>query len=402
LVFKVKLVEAHRVVCNVVEDFESIKEALASIIRLWRFPALRLDGDKSVESRIYCSALKILGVKYIPVADSGEERDVSLDVLEPYWEIEENLRIPRVYSSVVELLYKGFPTPLVRLKYLSDRGANFWAKLEWYNPFSLSVKDRIAWYMLTKALEKYGDRAKALYEATSTNTGLALAGLSNYYGLKARLYLPVTMQKCVDYLFKALGADVIRKGVSITTEMINDVKKDATRDGAVNLNQFENDYNFYVHLRYTAKELEYQALKTGFVPSAVVVGIGTSGHGSAIAFYFKNKYDGRIKVYAVQPKAGSIIPGIRRVETGMKWVHYVELDGIIDISLEEAFTGLLEVAKSDGLLIGLSAGAVAYATRMLVERGEIGDNIVTVFPDHGTKYMELVEGLVNKMCLPNE
>jgi len=397
-----RLVEAREVACGEVEDFESIRKALASIISTWRTPVLRLDGREYVESRVYCSALKILGVKYIPVADSSEECEVSLDVLEPYWEIEENLRIPRVYSSVVELLYRGFPTPLVKLKYLSDRGVSFWAKLEWYNPFSLSVKDRIAWYMLAKALEKYGNRVKVLYEATSTNTGLALAGLSNYYGLKTRLYLPVTMQRCVDYLFQALGAEVVRKGVSITAEMIDDVKKEAARDGAVNLNQFENDYNFYVHLRYTAKELEYQALKAGFTPNAIIVGVGTSGHGSAIAFYFKNKYGGRVKVYGVQPKTGSIIPGIRRVETGMKWIRYVKLDGVLDISLEEAFTGLLEVARSDGLLIGLSAGAVAYATRMLVERGEIRGNIVAVFPDHGTKYIELIEGLVNKVCLPSE
>jgi len=402
LVLTVKLIETYSIKCGEIEDFNTIREILASIINKWRTPVIKINENGDVEDRVYCSALKILGVKYIPVTNTNATFEIPLDILDPYWEIEENLRIPRVYDNVVELLYKGFPTPLVKLKYLSNQGVNFWAKLEWYNPFSLSVKDRIAWYMLTKTLENFNNNVKVLYEATSTNTGLALAGLSNYYGLKTRLYLPITMQKCVDYLFQALGAEVVRKGVSITTEMIDDVKREAVRDNAVNLNQFENDYNFYVHLRYTAKELEYQTLKKGFIPDAVIVGVGTSGHGSAISFYFKNKYGSRVKVYAVQPKTGSIIPGIRRVETGMKWIHYVELDGIVDVSLEEAFMGLLEVARSDGLLIGLSAGAVAYAASKLVENGEVKDNIVAVFPDHGTKYIELIEGLMNKICLFDE
>jgi len=83
----------------------------------------------------------------------------------------------------------------------------------------------------------------------------------------------------------------------------------------------------------------------------------------------------------------------------MKWIHYVELDRVLDVSLEEAFNGLIEVAKSDGLLIDLSAGAIAYAALKLIESDAIRDNVVAVFPDHGTKYIELIEGLMNKIYL---
>lgn len=88
---------------------------------------------------------------------------------------------------------------------------------------------------------------KAIYEATSTNTGLALAALSNVSGVKARLYLPSTAQQCVDYIFRLMGAEVVRGRASITVEMIDEVRKDALRNGALNLNQFENDKT----LKYT-------------------------------------------------------------------------------------------------------------------------------------------------------
>ncbi|RLG81806.1 MAG: PLP-dependent cysteine synthase family protein [Thermoprotei archaeon] len=391
-----QLAEADTVKC----EPEPLNKALAMLRPLlskWRTkPVLVNDKMEAIGNSSVCYALKVLGTKYIPVSRDESEREVPLDLLDPYWEFRENTSRARVFDNVVKLLYGNWPTPIVKLKSLSNKSTTVWAKLEWYNPFSLSVKDRIAWYMLVKAFEEYGEKLRVVYEATSTNTGLALAGLANYYGIKTKLYLPRTAQKCVDYLFKALGASVVRKQASITTEVIDEVKEEALRDNAVNLNQFENDYNFYVHFRYTAKEIDYQSRMAGFTPDAIVGGIGTSGHLSAISFYFKSKYGDSVKIFAVEPKQGASIPGIRRVETGMKWIHHVAVDKVLEVSLEEAVQGVLRVAGEDGLLIGLSAGAVAYTTHKLVSEGAIEGDVVVVFPDHGTKYMEMLEGVLSE------
>lgn len=169
----------------------------------------------------------------------------------------------RVYDSVAELAARDSPTPLVRLRSFGGR-ARVWAKLEWYHPFSLSIKDRIAAAMLLDAVErgllKPGDR---IYEPTSTNTGLGLVGLGNFLGIRARVYLPSTAQRCVDYLFEAMGAEVVRKASPITTAMIGEVLEEARRDGALVLNQFDNDMNLVAHLRGTAKEIDYQLRSRG-------------------------------------------------------------------------------------------------------------------------------------------
>jgi len=296
----------------------------------------------------------------------------------------------RVYESPVELLYKGWPTPLVKLRSLSSGSKQVWAKLECYNPFSNSVKDRVAWYMVLKAVEE-GRMATLLYEATSTNTGIALAALANVVGARAKLFLPQTVQKASDTVLKALGAEVVRLPVSLTVEAINTVKELAKRDGALNLNQFENDANLEVHLKYTARELDEQLRVLGAAPSCIVGGLGTSGHMSAIAIYFKSKYGGRVKVVGVQPAQGSLIPGIRRRETGMKWVEWpeVQVDEVVDVSLDEAIEGVLYVARKEGLFIGLSSGAVVAG--YLKACKDLSGVHVLVFPDSGYKYVEQLE-----------
>lgn len=113
-----------------------------------------------------------------------------------------------------------------------------WAKLEWYHPFSLSIKDRVAWYMLSRLLDE-GVKPGRLYEASSTNTGMALVGLGNYYGFKTRIYPPSTAQRCVDYVFQAMGAEVKRENTPITIGLLSRVLLEASRDNAVVLNQFE-------------------------------------------------------------------------------------------------------------------------------------------------------------------
>jgi Cysteine synthase len=365
-------------------------------LREWATPPVLINSEGVVVGNfnVY-NALWALGPRLIPVTMDQSElgERVSLSELDFYYEVSSHN--PRIYDNIVELVGRDMPTPMVKLKSLSNKNVSVWAKLEWYHPFSLSIKDRVAWYMLKTALERKMLKSRLIYEATSTNTGLGLVGLANFYELKTRIYLPSTAQKCVDYVFKAMGADVVRTQADITTKLLKQVLMDAERDNATVLNQFENDLNFIVHLKYTAKEIDYQLSAKGVKPSAIVGGIGTSGHLSAIAFYFKNKY-GDVKAYGVQPEKGSTIPGIRRIETGMKWIHMVKIDEIIDVSLEEAFQAILHVARSDGILVGLSSGAVIYATKHLIDNHEIEGDVVVIIPDHGIKYIELLEYLVEK------
>ena len=332
-------------------------------------------------------ALSRLGVKRAPVSRGEPVKIyVPLEALGFYDEVQGSAL--KVFDSTVELLYRNWPTPLFRLRSLSRKGYSVWAKWEAYNPFSWSVKDRIGWYMFLDAMEK-GRLSRILYEATSTNTGMALAAMAAAHGVKAKLYLPSAIQKASDVLLRVMGAEVVRMPKPLTVDFVDDVDREAKNEGATHLNQFENDRNFEVHLRYTAKELDLQVRSAGIVPRAIVGGIGTSGHMSAISLYFKSRYRGSVKIYGAQPAPGDTIPGIRRVETGMKWIHMVEFDGIIDVPREEAIEAAVRIARSEGILIGLSSGAVTRAFEKLVEEGalEEGDYIL-VYPDNGLKYVE--------------
>lgn len=303
----------------------------------------------------------------------------------------------RVFESTEELLYRNWPTPLVKLRSLSDGTIRVWAKLEFFNPFSMSVKDRIGWAMINEHLARNSGRVAAFYEATSTNTGMALAAMGAIKGLKVKLFLPVTIQRASDVLLAVMGAEVCRKPKALTVEFIDEVEEEAKRSGGVHLNQFENDANFKVHLRYTAKELDLQARSASLDLRGIIGGIGTSGHMSAISLYFKARYRDRTRIYGVQPAPGTTIPGIRRVETGMKWIHYVRFDGIIDITPDEALEHTVRVARSEGVLIGLSSGAVTAAFSKLRREGvlEEGDYVL-VYPDHGFKYVEQFAKFLSK------
>ncbi|MEM0459403.1 MAG: pyridoxal-phosphate dependent enzyme [Thermofilaceae archaeon] len=295
----------------------------------------------------------------------------------------------RVFDSTEELLYRNWPTPLVKLRSLSGDGLRVWAKLECYNPFSMSVKDRIGWAMVREYLDKNPGAKVVLYEATSTNTGMALAAMAAIRGLRVRLYLPATIQKASDVLLTVMGAEVCRKPKALTVEFIDEVEVEARIMGGVHLNQFENDANFKVHFRYTAKELDLQVKSASLNLKGIVGGLGTSGHMSAIALYFKSRYSGGVRVYGVQPAPGTSIPGIRRVETGMKWARIAPIDRVIDVTPEEAVEQAVRVARSEGLLIGLSSGAVTAAFEKLRSEGALEEgDYVLIYPDHGFKYVE--------------
>lgn len=278
----------------------------------------------------------------------------------------------RVFNSSLELLTGGWPTPLLKV---SNPPREAYAKLEWFNPFSASVKDRTTYYLLKSV---GGDW---LVEVSSGNVAVALAALGNLLGKRVKLYIP-TAGRYVAPLLDFLGAEYQILDVSMTVEALEHLQKDI-REGAVHPNQFGNDMNFVAHLR-TAVELDWQLSAAGKRPDYVVAGLGTSGHASALGFYFGVRYGTRL--IGVQPR--DWIPGIRRVETGMKWLSLTNAE-VVDVSLREALEGVREFAKRTGLLIGPSAGAVYKAFTAQRRDGVY----VLMFPDSLMKYTLLLEQL---------
>jgi len=289
--------------------------------------------------------------------------------------IEELYPVPnvaRVYEGPLQLLTEGWPTPLLKI---SGPPKEAYAKLEWYNPFSFSIKDRTV-YALLRSVE--GER---LVEVSSGNVAVAMGALGNVMGKRVKIYLPSAGSYVVP-LLDVLGVEHQILDVTLTVEALEHLEKDI-REGAVHPNQFNNDMNFLAHVR-TAAEADWQLTQVGKRPTHVVAGIGTSGHAAALGFYFGVKYGA--KLIAVQPK--DWIPGIRRVESGMKWIHWVDAT-IVEVSLREAMEGVREFARRYGLLIGPSAGAVYAAYKRMEEEGVY----LMVFPDNLLKYVPILDKL---------
>lgn len=323
------------------------------------------------------AALKLIGVARIPVGGKPQ-RVISLEELGLYDEYEKASR-SHVYETPVDMLKGSWPTPLVKSNALS-RTNPVYLKLEYMNPFSLSVKDRAAWYMLERALEE-GLPSNTLCEASSGNTGIALAALAAVYGLRTCIVVPRGVRREVISYLDALGAEVLESDKPLTVEALFEVEEVARRRQGIHLNQFYNDANFAVHVRYTGRELDYQLRSIGLKPSLLVAGVGTSGHLSGTAFYLKNRYPG-LRVMAVQPARGDRIPGLRRAETGVKWLRYARPDRLVDVSLDEAMEAVRLVAREDGLLVSPSAGAAVAA---YLREGS-GEAAVIIVPDTGFKY----------------
>ena len=299
------------------------------------------------------------------------------------------MKCTNIFGSTLDLLEAGWPTPMVKLSRLSTDEQEVFAKLEFFNPYSKSIKDRAVWNMLIKA-KKRGDLKDKLYEATSGNVGIAIASLSNILGIKFRVYLPKPTPQTTQILLKVLGAEVVKTEFeTIDPEMVNFVKKEAEKANAVNLNQFENDDNFEVHYKITAKEIDEQLKSIGKKPNVIIAGIGTSGHIGGIAKHFKEKYKD-VAVIGVVAAQGEKIPGIKRLETKPKWFFQVDVDEVIKVTRKEAIEGSIEIARREGLLIGLSSGAVVKAFEKV--RKKYGKGVyVLIFPDDGFKYVEAFE-----------
>ena len=300
-----------------------------------------------------------------------------------------------IYNNVTELIGK---TPILKLNnFAAAEGAqaNILAKLEYFNPAG-SVKDRIANAMIAAA-EADGTLKKGatIIEPTSGNTGIGLASVGTAKGYKVILTMPETMSVERRNLVKAYGAEVVltegalgMKGAIAKAEEL----KESTKD-AVILGQFVNPANPKVHYETTGPEI-WEATE-GKV-DVFVAGVGTGGTLSGTGKYLKEK-NPNVKIFAVEPASSPVLSeghaGAHKIQgIGAGFVPDTldtdVYDSIITVSNEDAFAAANKIAKTEGILVGISSGAAAFAATELSKKDEFkGKNIVVLLPDTGERYL---------------
>ncbi|MFT6716524.1 MAG: cysteine synthase B [Saprospiraceae bacterium] len=277
-------------------------------------------------------------------------------------------------------------TPLVEIKHLNPNPkVKIYCKLEGQNPGG-SVKDRAAYNMISEALKrgeiKEGDK---LVEATSGNTGIALAMIAQLKGLKMHLVMPDNATRERILSMEAYGAKVVLTPAAKSIEYSRVVADEMVATGEyIMLNQFGNDDNLKAHYKTTGSEIwkDTNGKITHFVSA-----MGTTGTIMGVSKYLKEQ-NNQVQIVGTQPTDGSRIPGIRRWSP--EFVPTIfdssRVDRVIDVSQDEATETTRLMAKKEGILAGMSSGGALTAALKLAEELEQGV-IVTIVCDRGDRYL---------------
>ena len=298
-----------------------------------------------------------------------------------------------IANNITELIGN---TPLVRLNEASKiTGAEILGKCEFMNPTS-SVKDRIGFNMIRRALERGEiDENTTIIEPTSGNTGIALAANCAALGLKLILTMPDSMSIERRKLLKALGAELVltpaAQGMKGSIAKAEELKAELGK--AVILQQFQNPSNPEIHELTTAKEI---LRDTDGKLDVFVAAVGTGGTITGTSHVLKQEIP-NIAVFAVEPQNSAVLSG------GSPSPHKIQGIGagfvpdildtsvfgeVIKVSNEDAFATSRMLAKKEGLLVGISAGANVYAAMQVAKRAEFaGKRIVTILCDTGERYL---------------
>lgn len=297
----------------------------------------------------------------------------------------------KIYTSVAELVGN---TPLVELKSFSY-GARVLAKLEYFNPAG-SAKDRIAKKILDEA-EKEGKlkHGSMIIEPTSGNTGIGLAALSSSRGYRVVLTMPETMSRERIKLLAAYGAEIVltdgKKGMSGAIEKAEELHKENPESFIPG--QFVNPNNPLAHYETTGPEIWRDCDgKIDFF----VAGVGTGGTLSGAGKYLKEK-NPDIKIVAVEPLSSPLLSKGISGSHGLMGIgaNFVPdtldrkiIDEVIAVSEEEAYSAGRRLAKSEGILAGITSGAALYAAELISKRAEnAGKTIAVLLPDTGERYL---------------
>ena len=301
----------------------------------------------------------------------------------------------KVYSDITKIVGN---TPLVRINRITDGAqAHVYAKLEFYNPTS-TIKDRIGIAMIDAA-EKSGQlkAGGTIIEATSGNTGIALAMVGAARGYKVILTMPDSMSKERRALLRAFGAElVLTPAAEGMRGAVAKAEELGTQAGTVLVRQFENEANPEIHRQTTAQEIWND---TDGQIAALVAGIGTGGTITGIGQVLKEK-NPDIKIFAVEPADSPILnggtPGGHPLQgIGPNFIPNILdtkiYDEVLDASNEDALSYARRAAKEEGILAGISSGAALWAASQIAKRPEFAGKVtVVIIPSFGERYLSSV------------
>ena len=289
-------------------------------------------------------------------------------------------------------------TPLVEVSNIENKlnlKARLLVKVEYFNPAG-SVKDRIALAMIQDAEEKGILKTGAtIIEPTSGNTGIGISAVAAARGYRAILTMPETMSIERRKLVKAYGAEVVltdgSKGMKGAIDKAEELNREI--EGSIILSQFTNQANPSVHERTTGPEI-YEA--TDGKVDYFVAGVGTGGTVTGTGRYLKSKIDG-VKIIAVEPKNSPVL------SEGRSGSHKIQgigagfipdtldtkvYDEVFTVENEAAFETAREIARTEGILVGISSGSALYAAIEIAKRPENeGKTVVALLPDTGERYL---------------
>ena len=280
-------------------------------------------------------------------------------------------------------------TPLVELNALNRQKAKvkIFGKLEGTNPGG-SVKDRPALYMITQA-EKSGQltKGKTILEATSGNTGIALAMIGAAKGYRVRLCMPECVSTERQHILEALGAEVVltpaREGTDGAIRKAHELLG-AESEKYYMPNQFENQSNILAHYETTGPEIFSQ---TQGQIDVFVAGMGTTGTLMGVYKYFKEKKP-QVRIVGVEPTEGHAIQGLKNMKESIvpKIYNPQMLDEKITVGDGEAFETTRLLAAKEGIFVGMSSGAAVTGALRIAQQMNSG-TIVVVLPDRGDRYL---------------
>lgn len=300
-----------------------------------------------------------------------------------------------IYKNITELVGN---TPVLELSNYNQKNnleAAILAKLEYFNPAG-SVKDRIAKKILLDAWESGKiNKDSVIIEPTSGNTGIGLSSIAAALGIRVIITMPETMSVERRNLMKAYGAELVltdgAKGMKGAIAKANELA--AEIKGSFIVGQFVNQLNPQIHRETTGPEIWKD---TDGKIDILVSGIGTGGTITGAGEYLKSQKPD-IKIVAVEPAASPVLsegkPGAHKIQgIGAGFVPDIlntdVYDEIIKVENEDAFAKGREIAKTEGVLVGISSGAALWAATELAKRPENkGKTIVAVFPDTGERYL---------------
>ena len=300
----------------------------------------------------------------------------------------------KIYSDITELIGG---TPLVRLSRFAP-GLGVLAKLERQNPAG-SAKDRVALSML-RAAEAEGRLAPGglVIEPTSGNTGIGLAALAAALGYRAVIVMPDSMSPERVKLIAAYGAEVVltpgAEGMSGAVAKAEEIS--ARSPGSIVAGQFSNPANPRAHYETTGPEIWRD---TDGRVAAFVCGVGTGGTITGVGRYLKEQ-DPAVRVIAMEPAASPLLSEGRAGAHAIQGIgaNFVPealdtsvYDEVVTVTDEDALAAMRELARTEGLLCGVSSGAAAFAAREIAKRPEFaGKNVVCLLPDTGERYLSVM------------